>query len=157
MIQWILSSSRSLWVGERCHTLCRIRRVRGTVRSCSACGPHLGRLYTCLSAKLELIDLSLKLIKPCSYSFVDIRSNRARRDRSSDEFALDRRKSFISTKRELVSSRRPRRVLIIASALQHVVKATEASRSTIIHITSSFYTRTTGLLGALSTRVHTKN
>jgi hypothetical protein len=61
-------------------------------RSWSARGPHLGRVYTCFSAKVELIDLSLKLIKPCSYSFVDIRSNRARRNRSSDEFALDRRK-----------------------------------------------------------------
>ena len=60
-------------------------------RSWSAVEPHLGRLYTCLLAKAELFDLSLKLIKPCSFSFVDIRSNRARRDRKSDEFESDRR------------------------------------------------------------------
>ena len=72
----------------------------GDCRSWSACGPHLGRLYTCWSVKVELIKLSFKLIKRCSYSFVDIGSNRARRDRNSDEFDSDRRKSFYLTTRE---------------------------------------------------------
>ena len=39
--QWILSSSRSLWVGERCNTLSRIRRREWNRRSWSACGSHL--------------------------------------------------------------------------------------------------------------------
>ena len=64
-------------------------------RSWSACQPHIGRLYTCLSVKAELIHLYFKLMKPCSYSFVDIGSNRARRDRNSDEFDSDRRKSEV--------------------------------------------------------------
>ena len=55
---------------------------------------HLGRLYTCLSAKVELVDLSLKLVKPCAHSFVDISSNRARRDRNSDKFDSDRPWSY---------------------------------------------------------------
>jgi hypothetical protein len=69
-------------------------------RSWSACQPHIGRLYTCLSVKAELINLYFKLMKPCSYSFVDIGSNRARRDRNSDEFDSDRRKLFYLTTRE---------------------------------------------------------
>ena len=108
--QWILSSSRSLWVGERCHKLSRIRRRVWDRRSWSACGPHLGRLYTCLSAKVELIDLSLKLVKPCAHSFVDISSNRARRDRNSES---DRRKSALST---LVDNARVRYLLVVRGA-----------------------------------------
>ena len=81
----------------------RARRMHWDRRSWSACQPHIGRLYTCLSVKAELIHLYLKLMKPCSYSFVDIGSNRARRDRNSDEFDSDRRKSFYLTTREFVS------------------------------------------------------
>ena len=98
--QWILSSSWSLWV----------RRRAWDRRSWSACGPHLGRLYTCLSAKVELIDLSLKLAKLCAHSFVDISSNRARRDRNSDKFESDRRKSA------LVDNAQVRSLLVVRGA-----------------------------------------
>ena len=108
--QWILSSSRSLWVGERCHKLSRIRRRVWDRRSWSACGPHLGRLYTCLSAKVQLISMSLKLVKLCAHSFVDISSNRARRDRNSDKFESDRRKSA------LVDNARVRSLLVVRGA-----------------------------------------
>ena len=74
--------------GEVSHTFSHQARAWDR-RSWSACGPHLGRMYTCLSPKAELINLSLKLIKSCGYSFVDISSNRARRDRNSDEFDSD--------------------------------------------------------------------
>ena len=76
----------SLGRGEVSHTFSHQARCVWDRRPWSACGPHLGRLYTCLSAKVELIDLSLKLVKPCAHSFVDISSNRARRDRNSDKF-----------------------------------------------------------------------
>jgi len=81
-------------------------------RSWSACGPHLGRLYMCLPVKVELIELSSKLIKPCNYSFVDIGSNRARRDRNSDDFDSDRRKSV------LFDNARVRSLLVARGVLQ---------------------------------------
>ena len=58
------------------------------------------RLPRGFSYKAELINLYFKLVKLCSYSFVDVGSNLARRDRNSDEFNSDRRKSFYLTTRE---------------------------------------------------------
>ena len=96
----------SLGRGEVSHTFSHQARAWDR-RSWSACGPHLGRLYTCLSAKVELIDLSLKLVKLCAHSFVDISSNRARRDRNSDEF------DSASAKVVLLDNARVRSLLVV--------------------------------------------
>ena len=69
----------------------------GTVAHGSQRRPHLGGLCTRLSVKAELHMLSLMRMKPCSYSFVDIGSDRARRDRNLDEF--DTRFDFIDDAR----------------------------------------------------------
>jgi hypothetical protein len=67
------------------------------------------------------------------------------RSRYGGGFVDKRSKRFYWRRASSVSSRRLRRVLSISSAFKHVVKAKEAPRSTIIHNTSSVYTRTTVL------------
>ena len=135
--QRVLSSTECCWAEERRSDAWRAWLHMRDIVLAPARRPHERRLYNTQVVWSGLIKLSNMCLKACQDSLVAMD---AHSERPIEFFTSSRHTdtvSFFRQRARSVSSRRPRRVFSILSALKYIAEAKEACKSTNIHMTSA--------------------